>query len=71
MGKYKRALFVACDLLNGSYIYGVDTDKIFKYCMEKDGFVTVSSYHDFILKNINRFSDNDKKREKAIKKLGW
>ena len=71
MNKYKKAFEIACDLLNGGVIYGIDTDVLFEKIMEREGVVCSLEYEDFILKNLDRFSDNDKKRHKAIKRLGW
>lgn len=69
--KYKRAFEIACELLNGAMIYGVDADGIFAYVLEKDGCVCASDYEEFILNNIDRFSDVSKIRNRAIKRLGW
>ena len=52
--KYKRAFNVACELLNGDYLFGYDKDKIFEEMMKKDGMVSSDSYEEFILKNLNR-----------------
>ena len=54
--KYKKAFRIACDLLNGSYLYGYDTDRIFEEMMKKDGVVSSSSYEDFILEHLDRLS---------------
>ena len=54
--KYKKAFRIACDLLNGSVLYGYDTDRIFEEMMKKDGFVSSFSYEDFILENLDRLS---------------
>lgn len=69
--KYKRAFEIACELLNGATIYGVDADGIFIYVLKTDGCVCASNYEKFILNNIDRFSDVDEIRNKAIKRLGW
>jgi hypothetical protein len=69
--KYRKAFRIACELLNGSIIYGIDTKKLFAKIMEKEGFVGSFSYEEFILDNLDRFSDNDKIRNEAIKRLGW
>ena len=69
--KYKRAFEIACELLNGAMIYGVDADSIFAYVLETDGCVCASDYEDFILNNIDRFSDDDKIRNRARIRLGW
>ena len=49
---YRRAFKIACDLLNGAVLYGVDTDKIFELMMQKDGIVSNSSYEDYILNHL-------------------
>lgn len=69
--QYKRAFEIACDLLNGSNLYGIDNDFIFDFMMEKDGVVSNFSYEEFILKYLDRFSDNDEVRYNAIERLGW
>ncbi len=51
--KYKRAFKVACELLNGDYLFGYDKDNIFEELMKKDGMVSSDSYEEFILKNLN------------------
>jgi len=61
--KYKRAFQIACELLNGSILYGYDTDRIFEEMMEKDGFVCNSSYEEFILNNLNRLSGKAESEE--------
>lgn len=68
---YKAALRVACELLNGDVVYGIDAERLFNKIMNTDGNVCSLDYESFILKNIWRFSDNDKERAEAIKKLGW
>ena len=69
--KYQRALTIACELLAGSYIYGIDTDTIFAKVIEEEGIVVPSDYAKFILNNLDRFSDNDKVRNRAIERLGF
>lgn len=54
--KYKRAFQVACELLNGNVVYGVDSDTIFQEVMEKDGFCCNKSYEKYILRNLERLS---------------
>lgn len=54
--KYKKAFRIACDLLNGSVLYGYDTDRIFEEMMKKNGFVSSFSYEDFILEHLDRLS---------------
>ena len=56
--KYKKAFQIACELLNGSVLYGYDTDRIFEEIMEKDGAVSCFSYEEFILNNLDRLSGN-------------
>ena len=68
---YEKAFEIACDLMNGACIYGIDTDTLFKRLMERDGVVGSRSYERFILVNIDRFSDDDEVREKAIERIGW
>ena len=54
--KYKKAFRIACELLNGSILYGYDMDRIFEKIMEKDGYVAPWSYEKFILTNLDRLS---------------
>ena len=54
--KYKKAFQIACELLNGSVLYGYDTDRIFEEMMEKNGIVSSFSYEDFILEHLDRLS---------------
>ena len=51
--KYKRAFRVACELLNGDVLYGIDADKIFEIMMKKKGIVGSFSYEKYILKNLD------------------
>lgn len=69
--QYKRAFEIACDLLNDSIIYGIDTDNLFEHLMHKYGVVSTFEYQEFILENLDRFSDDDVVRHKAIERLGW
>ena len=55
--KYKKAFQIACDLLNGSILYGYDKDRIFKEIMENEGIVGSWSYEEFILNHLDRLSD--------------
>ena len=50
---YKKAFEIACELLNDSWLYGWDRDKIFEKMMEKDGVVSSRSYERFILENLD------------------
>ena len=71
---YKRAFEIACDLLIGSNIAGIDADKLFELCMNDpkyEGVISHYTYMDFIVNNIDRFSNNDTIRENAISRLGW
>lgn len=68
---YKMAFRVAVQLLNGDVIYGIDDDRLFIKIMEIEGGACSLDYEKFILENLDRFSDDDKKREEAIKRLGW
>lgn len=54
--KYKKAFRIACELLNGSVLYGYDTDRIFEGIMEQNGVVSSFSYEDFILEHLDRLS---------------
>ena len=49
---YRRAFKIACDLLNGDILYGVDTDKIYEIMMQKDDVVSSSSYEEYILNHL-------------------
>ena len=69
--QYKRAFEIACDLLMGSVIYGIDTDTIFDLIMQEQGIVSTLDYQKFILANLDRFSDDEEVRDNAIKRLGW
>jgi len=64
--KYKRAFRIACELLNGDVIYGIDQRRIFEAFMDKDGCVSSSTYEEFIINNLDRFSDNDEIRHRAM-----
>ena len=49
---YRRAFKIACTLLNGDVLYGVDRDKIFELMTQKDGVVSNSSYEEYILSHL-------------------
>ena len=49
---YRRAFKIACDLLNGDVMFGVDAEKIFEIMMDKDDMVTSTSYEEYILKHL-------------------
>lgn len=69
--QYKRAFEIACDLLNGSILYGIDSDNIFGLIMKEYGIVSTLDYQKFILEHLDRFNDNDEVRMKAIERLDW
>lgn len=50
---YKRAFEIACELLNDSWLYGWDREKIFEKMMDEDGVVSSHSYERFILENLD------------------
>ena len=68
---YKKALEIACILLIGGNLYGIDADKLFAIMLDKYGVVSNRTYQAFILKHLDRFSDDDVVRHKAIERLGW
>ena len=49
---YRRAFKIACELLNGATLYGVDANKIFEIMMDKDGVITNDSYEKYILNHL-------------------
>lgn len=51
--KYKKAFKVACELLNGNWLYGYDADAIFDTVMKRDGCVSSLSYEEFILEHLD------------------
>lgn len=53
MTDYKRAFKIACELLSGAVLYGVDADSIFETLMNKDGIVTNESYEEYILSHMD------------------
>ena len=69
--QYKRAFEIACDLLNGDNLYGIDTDNLFALIMQEHGVVSTLMYQKFILEHLDRFDDNGEIRMKAIERLGW
>ena len=66
-----KALTIACDLMLGAFIYGIDSDKLFEAVMEKDGFVCADNMAEWIEENIDRFSDDEEIKDKAIERLGF
>lgn len=57
--KYKQAFQVACELLNGDYLFGYDKDNIFEEMMKKDGIVSSDSYEEFILEHLDELRGVD------------
>jgi len=53
---YEDAFTIACELLNGATIGGVNKDSIFEHMMDKDGIVTTESYEKFILENLDKLT---------------
>jgi len=69
--QYKRAFEIACDLLNGNNLYGIDDDKLFALIMQEYEVVSAFEYQKFILEHLDRFADNEEVRFKAIERFGW
>ncbi len=69
--QYKRAFEIACDLLTGGILYGIDNDYLFELIMKEYDIVSTFKYQKFILEHLDRFSDDDVVRHKAIERLGW
>ena len=69
--QYKRAFEIACELLIGGTLYGIDADRLFTLIMQEEDIVSSFEYEKFILKNLDRFSDDDEVRHNAIERLGW
>lgn len=69
--KYKRGFEIACRLLNGDNIYGVDANNLNKYLKTTHETITAFSYCFFIIRNLDRFSDNKNDRMEAIRRLGF
>lgn len=49
---YKNAFRVACELLNGDVLFGIDSDRIFEEVMKKEGCVGSDSYERYILEHL-------------------
>lgn len=60
---YKRAFLIACELLNGSVLYGVDSDKIFETMMQNDGVVNSDSYKEYILSHLDELDKGQYKEQ--------
>ncbi len=71
LSEKNKALTIVCDLMLGAIIYGIDSDKLFKIVMEKDGFVCADNMAEWIEENIDRFSDDEDICNKAIERLGF
>ncbi len=56
---YRRAFKIACDLLSGSVLYGIDSDKIFELMMDKDGVVSNGSYEEYILNHLQELDHGE------------
>ena len=69
--QYQKAFEIACDLLNGGVLYGIDSDFIFDFMMKKNDVVSTLSYQEFILEHLDRLGDDENARMKAIEQLGW
>ena len=69
--RYKESFKVACALLNGGILYGIDSDELFKIIMKKEGCCGDFDYQEFIYKYLDRFSDYDYLRNKAIERYGF
>ncbi len=69
--QYKRAFEIACDLLNGGSLYGIDVDNLFALIMQEYEVVSTLEYQKFILEHLDRFDDNGEVRLKAIERFGW
>jgi hypothetical protein len=69
--RLEKALETTCELMNGSILYGIDADTLWNKIMELEGYVSPWNLKEFILNNLDRFSDDEKERNKAIKRLGW
>lgn len=69
--QYKEAFKIACELLNGNTIYGIDADGLFPHLMDMYDGVCSLEYQKFILENLDRFSDDEEVKHKAIERLGW
>ena len=66
-----KALTIACDLMLGAFIYGIDSDRLFKIVMNEEGLVYADNMAEWIEKNIDRFSDDDNVRNRTIERLGF
>ena len=63
-GKVSRDTY-AFALMAYAILYG------FEIMMKREDVVSTFDYQEYILNNLNRFSDDDNIRAKAIERLGW
>ena len=64
---YRRAFKIACELLNGDNLYGVDSDKIFEIMHDKDEVVSNYSYEEYILNHLQELDHGQYAVEPATK----
>ena len=64
---YRRAFKIACDLLNGDVLYGIDTDDMYELMMKKDGVVSSSSYEEYILNHLQELDQGQYASETTTK----
>ena len=64
--KYKQAFRVACELINGDFLFGYDTDLIFKEIIKKEGFVCSDLIEKFILENLKVLRGLDNEQIKLV-----
>lgn len=61
--EYRQAFKVACELLNGAFLFGYDTDKIFEIIMNEEGVVSSTSYEEFIFEHLDELRGLDKENK--------
>ena len=64
---YRRAFKIACELLNGDVLYGIDADKIYELMMKKDGVISSSSYEEYILNHLQELDQGQYASEPTTK----
>ena len=69
--KNEDALDAACELLCGSTLYGIDRDIMFRKVTEEYGVADADTVRKWLLSNLDRLSDIDETRSKAIKERGF
>lgn len=57
--KYKKAFSVACELLNGDCLFGIDAETISKEMVEKNGIVSCFQYEEYILSNLEKLAGEE------------